>query len=96
MHLNGSTSLNNTSFPGPADGLTFIIQDNPTPVLGGVGEGVGYAGIPNSVGVEFDTWKNLGPHKGIQYNDPNLPYSLSNRYHPATNPTALLPIMSLL
>lgn len=87
MHLNGSTSLNNLNFPGPADGLTFIIQDNPTPVLGGVGEGVGYAGIPNSVGVEFDTWKNLGPHKGIQYNDPNLPYSLSNRYHPATNPT---------
>ncbi|WP_141502947.1 S-layer homology domain-containing protein [Paenibacillus luteus] len=86
MHLNGSTSLNNTGFPGPADGLTFIIQDNPTPVLGGVGEGVGYAGIPNSVGVEFDTWKNLGPHLGIQYNDPNLPYSLSNRYHPVTNP----------
>jgi hypothetical protein len=86
MHLNGSTSMNNTSFPGPADGLTFIIQDNPTPVLGGVGEGVGYAGIPNSVGVEFDTWTNVGPHKGISYNDPNLPYSLSNRYHPVTNP----------
>lgn len=86
MHLNGSTSMNSSSFPGPADGLTFIIQDNPTPVLGGVGEGVGYAGIPNSIGVEFDTWKNLGLHKGINYNDPNLPYSLSNRYHPITNP----------
>ncbi|CAM4297987.1 hypothetical protein FHS16_000598 [Paenibacillus endophyticus] len=88
MHLNGSTSLNNTGFPGPADGLTFIIQDNPTPVLGGVGEGVGYAGIPNSVGVEFDTWKNLGPHKGIQYNDPNTPFNRLNQYHPATNPNA--------
>ncbi|MGO4546449.1 S-layer homology domain-containing protein [Paenibacillus sp. 2TAB23] len=88
MHLNGSTSLNNTGFPGPADGLTFIIQDNPTPVLGGVGEGVGYAGIPNSVGVEFDTWKNLGPHKGIQYNDPNTPFNRLNQYHPITNPNA--------
>ncbi|MGO4185890.1 L-type lectin-domain containing protein, partial [Paenibacillus sp. TAF43_2] len=87
MHLNGSTSLNNLNFPGPADGLTFIIQDNPTPVLGGVGEGVGYAGIPNSVGVEFDTWKNLGPHKGIQYNDPNTPFNRLNQYHPITNPT---------
>lgn len=51
----------------PADGLTFIIQDNPTPRIGGVGIGVGYAGIPNSIGVEFDIWVN----NENGYQDPN-------------------------
>lgn len=86
MHLSESNSLNSPNFPGPADGLTFIIQDNPVPLLGGIGEGVGYAGIPNSVGVEFDTWSNTGNHQGIYYNDPINKYSLSNRYHPVNNP----------
>ncbi|MHA7965056.1 S-layer homology domain-containing protein [Paenibacillus sp. CAU 1782] len=86
MHLNGSTSLNNTGFPGPADGLTFIIQDNPQPVLGGIGEGVGYAGIPNSIGVEFDTWKNDGAMNLGLYYDPNTAFNRTNKYHPVTNP----------
>lgn len=86
MHLHGSTSLNDSSFPGPADGMTFIIQNNPAPVLGMVGEGVGYAGIPNSVGVEFDTWKNIGPMFAGYYADPDQAYNRFTPYHPDNNP----------
>jgi hypothetical protein len=50
---------------GGADGLVFVIQ----PVsagLGGAGGGIGYLGIPTSLGVEFDNWDN-----GIGAGDPN-------------------------
>lgn len=40
-----------------ADGLVFIVQTNSSNV-GGAGGGIGYAGVPNSVGIEFDTWNN--------------------------------------
>ncbi|HBL11641.1 MAG TPA: PEP-CTERM sorting domain-containing protein [Cyanobacteria bacterium UBA11162] len=40
-----------------ADGLVFVAQ-SVSSSIGGVGEGIGYKGIPNSVGVEFDTWCN--------------------------------------
>lgn len=86
MHLHGSTSLNDSGFPGPADGMTFIIQDNPTPVLGQIGEGVGYTGIPNSIGVEFDTWRNRGYAHGITYTDPDQAYNRFDAYHPINNP----------
>ena len=42
--------------PG-ADGLVFVVQ-SVSSSIGGSGGGIGYAGIPNSVGVEFDTWWN--------------------------------------
>ncbi len=40
-----------------ADGLVFIVQTNSNNV-GGAGGGIGYAGVLNSVGIEFDTWNN--------------------------------------
>lgn len=40
-----------------ADGLVFVVQTVANNV-GGSGGGIGYAGIPNSVGIEFDTWRN--------------------------------------
>lgn len=40
-----------------ADGLVFIVQTNSNNV-GGDGGGIGYLGVPNSVGIEFDTWNN--------------------------------------
>ncbi|HEX3887081.1 MAG TPA: PEPxxWA-CTERM sorting domain-containing protein [Phenylobacterium sp.] len=43
----------------PADGFTFVVAANPTG-LGGEGFGLGYAGVANSVAVEFDTFYN-GP-----------------------------------
>ncbi|MEA5038621.1 MAG: S-layer homology domain-containing protein [Clostridiaceae bacterium] len=56
--------------PG-ADGIVFIIAAN-TYSLGAVGEGIGYLGITNSVGIEFDTYPNAhdvsGNHIGINLN----------------------------
>lgn len=40
-----------------ADGLVFVVQTVGNNV-GGSGGGIGYAGINNSVGIEFDTWNN--------------------------------------
>lgn len=56
-----------------ADGLVFVVQTVSNSV-GGAGGGIGYLGINNSVGIEFDTWKNdpfdLGSsnHIGIDVN----------------------------
>ncbi len=53
-----------------ADGLVFVVQTVANNV-GGSGGGIGYAGISNSVGIEFDTWNNgswddnSGNHVGI-------------------------------
>ena len=41
----------------PADGITFVIAANPSG-LGTGGGGIGYAGVTNSVAVEFDTFNN--------------------------------------
>lgn len=56
-----------------ADGLVFVVQTVANNV-GGAGGGIGYAGIGNSVGIEFDSWYNpeLGDinsnHVGINRN----------------------------
>ena len=56
---------------GGADGLTFTLQTTSNAV-GGIGGGLGYAGIPNSLAVEFDTFNNGEPggsnHVGIDLN----------------------------
>ena len=49
-----------------ADGLVFIVQTNSNNVGGG-GGGIGCTGVPNSVGIEFDTWNN-GPGDGNSSN----------------------------
>ena len=46
----------------PADGIAFVLQTVNNNV-GGIGGGLGYQGIPNSVAVEFDTFPN-GPGVG--------------------------------
>lgn len=56
-----------------ADGLVFVVQTNGNNV-GGNGGGIGYSGIGNSLGIEFDTWSNgrlddnNGNHVGIDLN----------------------------
>lgn len=63
--LNSGGTVSDPSGDGAgADGLVFVIQ----PVnnnVGGAGGGIGYQGIPNSLGIEFDTWQNG------EYGDPN-------------------------
>ena len=57
-----------------ADGMALVFKTNATAVIGGTGGGIGYAGISNSLIVEFDTFKNgdLGDatvdHIGIMSN----------------------------
>jgi hypothetical protein len=50
---------------GAADGIVFVVQTVGNNV-GGSGGGIGYSGITNSVGVEYDTFDN-----GSGNNDPN-------------------------
>lgn len=56
-----------------ADGIAFVVQTVANNV-GGIGGGLGYAGINNSVGIEFDTWNNgaidnnSSNHVGIDLN----------------------------
>jgi Ca2+-binding RTX toxin-like protein len=62
----------NDGFVG-ADGIVFVIQTQANNV-GGAGYGIGYGGILNSLGIEFDTWENggvdwySGNHVGIDLN----------------------------
>jgi Bacterial lectin len=72
---------------GAADGFAFVIQGASVDALGGLGGGLGYTGIPNSIAVEFDTFRNppladpAVPHisihtRGPQPNDVDEQYSL--------------------
>ncbi len=45
---------------GGADGFAFVIQNHALDAIGVEGGGVGYAGIPRSLAIEFDTWWNSG------------------------------------
>ncbi|WP_425398089.1 L-type lectin-domain containing protein [Aeoliella sp.] len=68
----GGTVFDFNDEPG-ADGLVFVVQ-NVANNVGTLGQGIGYAGIGTSVGVEFDTWGNAAnndpsqSHIGIDLN----------------------------
>jgi len=44
---------------GGADGLVFTVQ-NVSNQVGSIGGGLGYQGVPNSIGIELDDWYNSG------------------------------------
>lgn len=44
---------------GGADGIVFVLQNNSATELGMAGGSLGWFGIQNSVGVEFDTYENI-------------------------------------
>jgi len=56
-----------------ADGIVFVVN-SVTSNVGGAGGGIGYAGLPHSLGIEMDSWNNgagidiSGNHIGIDYN----------------------------
>lgn len=45
-----------------ANGIAFVIQNNPTPMLGGRGHSMGFRGIPNSVAIKFDPYHYRNHH----------------------------------
>lgn len=61
---------------GGADGIVFVLQNSAAGATaqGIAGGGIGYQGITNSLGIEFDTWNNGGidgnsqNHVGINVN----------------------------
>jgi hypothetical protein len=70
-----------------ADGITFVVQ-TVSNSIGSSGGGIGYFGIPNSLGVEYDTWDN-GPGSG----DPNgnhVNVNLGGSFSPASD-AAMVP-----
>jgi gliding motility-associated-like protein len=48
-----------------ADGMTIIYTTENIPTCGQPGGGIGYLGIPNSLGIEFDTYINGPPHDDL-------------------------------
>ncbi len=69
-------NFNNQGGLEGADGLVFVVQTNSNSV-GGSGAGIGYEGILNSLGIEFDNFENgdgdgtdlrSGSHIGVDLN----------------------------
>lgn len=54
----GGVIFDNNTETG-ADGIVFVVQ-NVANNVGAAGQGIGYAGIGSSIGVEYDTWGNNG------------------------------------
>ncbi len=73
-----------------ADGIMFVVQTNANNVGGG-GGGIGYVGINNSVGIEFDTYNNAGDdqnsgnHVGINLNGSVASVALAHENTPFNN-----------
>jgi hypothetical protein len=81
-----------------ADGLAFVIQNESPTALGDVGIGIGYAGILDSLAIEFDTFNNgisngdpSGNHISVQTNGLN---SNSHDHHYSLGSTSAIPNLS--
>ena len=70
---NGGGSFNDGNQPPEppgADGIVFVLTTASNNV-GATGQGVGYQGIPHSVGIKFDTWQDGVGNGFPQDSDPN-------------------------
>ena len=69
--FNVKGQMNFGADPGGADGIVFVMQNNCLSAGSG-GGGLGYSNMPGqSIGVEFDTYQNIGGGSGVeQNNDP--------------------------
>lgn len=76
----------NPSDSNAADGFAFVIQNDSDTALGGDASDLGFAGIPNSLAVEFDTFEGSDPslHRisvqtaGLEPNSSHWDYSLGS------------------
>ncbi len=57
FRMNQRGGIGDEDGPG-ADGIAFIFENAVSPTPGGVGGGIGYDGLPNSLAVEYDTYRN--------------------------------------
>ncbi|MFH1049534.1 MAG: T9SS type A sorting domain-containing protein [bacterium] len=57
-------------YPG-ADGIAFVIQNYDNNAIGSFGGGIGFENIPNSLAIEFDTYKNISEDSEFNLDDPN-------------------------
>jgi hypothetical protein len=77
-----------------ADGIVFVVQ-TVSNTAGAGGGGIGYFGLPRSVGIEFDTWRNSengeenGNHVGIDLNGQLFPSFAQVAVTPAMNDGAV-------
>jgi hypothetical protein len=69
MWNGGGISDGTGNTPG-ADGIVFVLN-TVSNTVGSLGQGVGYQGISNSVGIKFDTWDDSTANGFPQDNDPN-------------------------
>ncbi len=65
--LDDGTILSGADVASGGDGIAFVVQNYSVAALGLANSGIGYYGIPNSLAVEFDTWKN----QKVTYCEPN-------------------------
>ncbi len=96
---------NPSNGPGPADGLSFVIQNSSgngfgTQALGGSGGAIGYGvpdtgdtgvAIPNSLAVEFDTYQNSWDPNANHIAIQSCGTDPNTQDHTATCPTSGLP-----
>lgn len=72
--------------PG-GDGLAFVVQDYAGNAIGIPNSGIGYMGIPRSLAIEFDTWRNKPETTNLycDANAPNVPGGLPVYCEPDAN-----------
>ena len=76
---------------GFADGISFILQSN-TLNTGGLGGGIGYAGIPNSVAVSYDTWVNFERPESQEARVPHVEINVNGSVISVASTTTALPV----
>jgi len=73
-----------------ADGIAFLIHNNQSATgVGGIGGGMGFEGVPNSIAIEFDNWQN------DEANEPNDNHVAIHTLGTAPNTSAARSIVAM-